>query len=70
MTYHRAADYLAGLVEARILPGLERIAQVLEILGQPHRTYPHILIGGTNGKGSTLAFMGSVLLEAGFRTGL
>ncbi len=70
MTYHRAADYLAGLVEARILPGLERIAQVLEILGQPHRTYPHILIGGTNGKGSTLALMGSVLLEAGFRTGL
>lgn len=70
MTYREAAAYLTGLVEERIQPGLEPIEQTLEILGQPHRSYPHALVGGTNGKGSTLAFMGSVLSHAGYRVGL
>ncbi len=70
MTYQEAANYLSGLTETRIKPGLERIIRALNILGNPNSEYPQIIIGGTNGKGSTAAFMGSVLDAAGYRAGL
>ncbi|MBI2083208.1 MAG: bifunctional folylpolyglutamate synthase/dihydrofolate synthase [Deltaproteobacteria bacterium] len=51
-------------------PGLERIEQVLQRLGNPERKFPSIHIAGTNGKGSTAAMIASVLREAGHRVGL
>ena len=39
-------------------------------LGRPDRAYPSAHIAGTNGKGSTAAFLESILRHAGFRTGL
>ena len=33
-------------------PGLERVAFVLKELGNPHLSYPHVVVGGTNGKGT------------------
>ncbi len=38
-------------------------------LGHPHRAYPVIHIAGTNGKGSTAAFLASILQWAGYRVG-
>jgi len=38
-------------------------------LGYPHRAYPIIHIAGTNGKGSTAAFLASILQWAGYRVG-
>ncbi|NOY85898.1 MAG: bifunctional folylpolyglutamate synthase/dihydrofolate synthase [Deltaproteobacteria bacterium] len=70
MTYQEAVDYISGLTEMSIKPGRERIAEALAILKRPFSEYPHVLIGGTNGKGSTLAFMGAVLDAAGYRAGL
>jgi len=70
MTYKLALSYLASLDESRIKPGLERIREALSALGSPHRSFPHVLVGGTNGKGSVVAFMGTALSVAGFRTGL
>ena len=70
MTYELALSYLASLNESRIKPGLERIKEVLTALGSPHLKYPHILVGGTNGKGSVVSFLGAVLSTAGYRTGL
>ena len=49
--------------------GLERVAAVKEILGQ-RQTCPLILVGGTNGKGSTCALLERMLLAAGYRVGL
>src|SRR5262249_37045307 len=49
---------------------LENITTLLDRLGRPHRAYPVVHIAGTNGKGSTAAFMERILREAGFRTGL
>ncbi len=43
---------------------------MLERLGRPDRAYPSVHIAGTNGKGSTAAFVESILRAAGFRTGL
>jgi dihydrofolate synthase/folylpolyglutamate synthase len=69
MTYEMALAYLAGLSESRIRPGLERIEKVLSFFGSPQLKFPHVLIGGTNGKGSVVTMMGSVLERTGLRVG-
>ena len=49
---------------------LERITRLLEIIGNPHFSYPVIHVGGTSGKGSTATMIAAILTEAGYRTGL
>ena len=49
--------------------GLDRVATVRERLGQREQC-PVILVGGTNGKGSTCAMLERILLAAGYRVGL
>src|SRR5262249_54094975 len=49
---------------------LENIRVLSERLGRPDRAYPSVHIAGTNGKGSTAAFVESILRREGFRTGL
>jgi dihydrofolate synthase/folylpolyglutamate synthase len=49
--------------------GLERVTAVKSLLGQSE-TCPVILVGGTNGKGSTCAMLERILLAAGYRVGL
>jgi dihydrofolate synthase/folylpolyglutamate synthase len=51
-------------------PGLERMQAMLERLGNPHHALRFVHIAGTNGKGSTAAFLASLFQQAGFRTGL
>lgn len=50
--------------------GLGRIATLLELLGNPHRSCSFIHVAGTNGKGSVCALIESALRAAGVRTGL
>ena len=50
--------------------GLERITELCSRLGDPHRQFRSIHIGGTNGKGSTAAYLASVLEHHGYRVGL
>lgn len=52
----------------KIIPGLERIARLLERLDNPQDSFKAIHIVGTNGKGSTGAFISSVLKASGYRT--
>lgn len=48
--------------------GLDRIQQALEALGNPHQDLPPVVhVAGTNGKGSTIAFLRAILEAAGFR---
>lgn len=54
---------------ANILLGLERIKKVLELLSNPQFKYQVIHITGTNGKGSTAAFIETGLIHAGYRVG-
>jgi dihydrofolate synthase/folylpolyglutamate synthase len=49
--------------------GLTNTRRALNALGDPQRSYPSILVGGTNGKGSTVAFATAVLAAAGHRVG-
>ena len=63
-------DYISSLQRFGIQPGLERIQALLQRMGQPHRQYPHILVGGTNGKGSTCEFLARLLATDERRIGL
>jgi dihydrofolate synthase/folylpolyglutamate synthase len=50
--------------------GLDRIAVLLERLGNPHQSCRFVHVAGTNGKGSVCAMIESGLRAAGIRTGL
>ena len=50
--------------------GLERIRELLDRLGNPQDGLRFVHVAGTNGKGSTCAFLESILRHAGHRTGL
>ena len=49
--------------------GLSRTRTLLRALGNPERNLRGVLIGGTNGKGSTQALVGAALREAGYSVG-
>jgi len=51
-------------------PGLTNMLQLLSALGNPERRLAFVHIAGTNGKGSTAAFLSTALQKAGYRTGL
>jgi dihydrofolate synthase / folylpolyglutamate synthase len=78
MNYEAAVRYLLTLGRELAAPtqaaaakfDLENITVLAERLGRPDRAYPSAHVAGTNGKGSTAAFLESILRRAGFRTGL
>ena len=78
MNYDAAVRYLLSLGRELAAPtqaaaakfDLDNISILAERLGRPDRAYPSAHIAGTNGKGSTAAFLESILRCAGFRTGL
>lgn len=66
------ASWLARLEQlhpSTIELGLDRVCKVKDALGLAP-DFPLIIVGGTNGKGSTCAFLEAILLAAGYRTGL
>ena len=69
MDYQEAMDWLERIRRAGDRPGLERVRTLLRELGDPQDGLRFIHITGTNGKGSVLAFLDSILREAGHRTG-
>lgn len=50
--------------------GLERVVELLALRGNPHLKLKVIHIGGTNGKGSTIAFLKNMLEKLGLRVGV
>lgn len=50
--------------------GLERMVELLALRGNPHLKLKVIHIGGTNGKGSTIAFLKNMLKKLGLRVGV
>lgn len=61
-------DRLSWLSPGRDVLGLDRITRLLERLGNPQRALPpQFHVAGTNGKGSTIAFLRAALEAAGYR---
>lgn len=69
MTYKEARVYLDKVSKYGSVLGLDTIQNLLNELGNPQDQLKFIHIVGTNGKGSTLSFISSILQEAGYRTG-
>ena len=75
MTYEAAVDALYKLGhELAGTPShkfdLAHVRALLDAFGHPERRFESVLIAGTNGKGSTAATLSSILLAAGYKTGL
>ena len=62
--------YLESLNINKMRFGLQSVNELLSRLGNPQKSYKTIIIGGTNGKGSTAAMIASILRRAGYRVGL
>ncbi|MCD2491713.1 bifunctional folylpolyglutamate synthase/dihydrofolate synthase [Lacrimispora sp. NSJ-141] len=70
MDYTEAIDYIDQVTKKKnIVLGLSSMRELLSRLGNPQDDLSFIHIAGTNGKGSTLAFIASVCRAAGYRVG-
>lgn len=69
MTPQEGLAWFATLSPSHIKMGLERVLAALDRLGHPERAYPAVHVAGTNGKGSTCAFIDSCLRQR-YRVGL
>ncbi|MBK5266468.1 MAG: bifunctional folylpolyglutamate synthase/dihydrofolate synthase [Acidimicrobiia bacterium] len=68
-TYDEAVAYLDSHIGQGIRPGLSRTAEVLDMMGNPHRDYPVVLVTGSNGKTSTTRMISAMLTAHGLRVG-
>ena len=70
MNYNEALSYIHSVVWKGSRPGLSRITELMNLLGNPQNSVKYIHVAGTNGKGSTCAMLSSILKESGYRVGL
>lgn len=63
-------EWLYGIQKFGMKLGLERIRAILKELRNPEENYEILHVGGTNGKGSVCHFLGNILKEAGYKTGV
>ncbi|MDA1477452.1 bifunctional folylpolyglutamate synthase/dihydrofolate synthase [Bacillus changyiensis] len=68
-TFAEAISWINGRLKFGVKPGLERMEWLLKALGDPQKKLRAIHVAGTNGKGSTIAFIRSILNEAGMTVG-
>lgn len=62
-------DIFARIPESSPEPSLERVEQIMELLGEPQRSFPVIHLTGTNGKTTTARVVERILREFGLSTG-
>ncbi|WEG73922.1 bifunctional folylpolyglutamate synthase/dihydrofolate synthase [Vagococcus intermedius] len=69
MNYEQAIAWIHGRLPFGLRPGLARIEALLELVGNPQDKLKLVHIGGTNGKGSTVACLRQLLEAEGLRVG-
>lgn len=77
MTYQEAIDFLFQKIFVFQLQGgtnidfnLKKIADFCELISNPHQKYPSLHVAGTNGKGSSVHYLSSILQASGYQVGL
>ncbi len=70
MNYQESLDYILGTPNPGGVYERNVMQSLLKKLGNPHMGLKYVHIAGTNGKGTTSAFLASILREAGYKTGL
>lgn len=68
-TYDEALNWIHARLRLGMKPGLKRMEWMLEKLSHPEQKLQAIHIGGTNGKGSTVTYVRSMLQAAGYEVG-
>ena len=68
-TYKEALDWIHARLRLGIKPGLIRMEWMMDKLGHPENNIQAVHIGGTNGKGSTVTFLRSILEAEGYTVG-
>lgn len=68
-TVHAAQSWIEAIEKFGSKYDLSRMEKAVALLGHPEKAYPIIHIGGTNGKGSTLAFLSHIMAAAGYQVG-
>lgn len=70
MTYEQAIDFIHGRLRLGSKLGLDTTNELLRRVGNPHKKLKFIHVAGTNGKGSTSAYIANILMENGYKTGM
>lgn len=65
----QAMEYIASISGTGIRPGLESIRELCRRLGEPQKNVKFVHVAGTNGKGSALAYLSTILVCEGYRVG-
>ena len=69
-TYSETLRHLYPRTNGGIKLGLANTEKLLAAVGDPQHAMAHIVVAGTNGKGSTSSLMAETLSHAGYRVGL
>ena len=70
MNYNQIEEYILNIPKFRAEGSIEETRKFYEFLGKPGQSASIVHVAGTNGKGSTCAYMNFVLTEAGYRVGM
>jgi len=70
MTHEQAIEYIHSTLKFGSVLGLDNIRELMGRLGNPQKKLRFIHVAGTNGKGSTCAFVTGILMNAGFSVGM
>ena len=62
-------EWLHSRIGLNFRSGLGRMQRAVDLLGNPEKTYPIVHVTGTNGKGSTIAFMRELFVVHGKKVG-
>lgn len=68
-TYQEALNFIHGRTKFKKSPQLDRMRLLTEKLGHPEKKFRSIHVTGTNGKGSTVAFLRELFLNQGLHVG-
>lgn len=69
MIYSEAINYIKNIERAGVDLGIERMRELMRLLGSPDKRLRFVHVAGTNGKGSVTAYLTSVLKAAGHKVG-
>lgn len=70
MNYQEVMQYLEKTWRFGSRLGLERVRELMKRLGDPQKQLRYIHVAGTNGKGSTVTYIASMLAEANLKVGI
>lgn len=66
---NKIEQWMNSRIGLNFLSGLDRMEQAVSLLGRPDKAYPILHVTGTNGKGSTIAFLRQLLMAHGKKVG-